>query len=82
MVDGEVTLIPNGIEVTGPAAITANGVYPPPFGTGSTLTIDITGARGRTASRSRTSHCSSGQRSETFRIEPSARRRRSTFGQG
>jgi hypothetical protein len=43
LVNGTVTLIPNGFEVTGPITITGNGKYPPPFGTPSTATIDITG---------------------------------------
>jgi hypothetical protein len=47
LVNGEVTDIPGGIEVTGPATITANGVFPPPFGSDlPTLTIDITGGSG------------------------------------
>jgi hypothetical protein len=45
--NAEVTEIPGGIEVTGPATITANGVFPPPFGPDlPTLTIDITGGSG------------------------------------
>jgi hypothetical protein len=41
------TAIPGGIEVTGLATITANGVFPPPFGSDlPTLTIDITGGSG------------------------------------
>jgi hypothetical protein len=40
--DAIVTAIPNGIRVTGPAALTGNGATPP-FGTSSTMTIDITG---------------------------------------
>jgi hypothetical protein len=43
LVNGTVTLIPNGFEVTGPITITINGKYPPPFGTPTTATIDITG---------------------------------------
>jgi hypothetical protein len=47
LVNGEVTAIPGGIEVTGLATITANGVFPPPFGSDlPTLTIDITGGSG------------------------------------
>jgi hypothetical protein len=46
LVDGMVTVIPNGFRVTGPAIITASGAYPPPFGTPSTLQIDITGVTG------------------------------------
>ena len=47
LVDGEVTTIPGGIQVTGPAAITANGVFPPPFGSVlPILTIDVTGGTG------------------------------------
>jgi hypothetical protein len=45
--DGEVTVIPNGIQITGPATITVNGVWPPPFGSAlPTLTIQITGSTG------------------------------------
>lgn len=33
----------------GPAVITFNGQYPPPFGANSTLQIDITGATGDNA---------------------------------
>jgi hypothetical protein len=44
LVDGTVTFLPGGaIEVTGPATITANGNFPPPFGPSSTLTIEISG---------------------------------------
>jgi hypothetical protein len=43
LVDGVVTLIPGGFEVTGPITITGNGKYPPPFGTPSTATIDVVG---------------------------------------
>lgn len=50
IVNAEVTEIPGGFEVTGPATITINGAFPAPFqpaGTPSpTLTIDITGATG------------------------------------
>ncbi len=47
MVDGEVTTIPGGIQVTGLATVTANGMFPPPFGSGlPTVTIDITGGTG------------------------------------
>ena len=47
LIGGEVTEIPGGIQVTGPAKITANGVFPPPFGsTLPTLTIEITGSEG------------------------------------
>lgn len=42
-VTGEVTEIPGGIQVTGPVEITVNGGTPPPFGSDSTLTIQITG---------------------------------------
>lgn len=45
--DGEVTIIPDGIQVKGEATITANGAWPPPFGsTLPTLTIQITGSTG------------------------------------
>jgi len=40
---GQVSAIPNGFRVTGPATITANGKLPPPFGPTSALQIDITG---------------------------------------
>jgi len=44
MVDGLVTKITGGLEITGPATITLNGAFPPPFGsTLPTLTIDVTG---------------------------------------
>ena len=43
LVGGTVTLIPNGFRVSGPATVTANGAFPPPFGPSSTLQIDITG---------------------------------------
>ena len=47
LVDGDVSEIPGGIQVTGPARITANGVFPPPFGSDlPTLTIEITGGAG------------------------------------
>ncbi len=50
LVEGTVTPIPNGFEVTGPITITANGKYPPPFGTPSTATIDIVGGNSVTFS--------------------------------
>jgi len=43
LVGGTVTPIANGIRVTGPATITGNGNFPPPFGPSSTLQIDVTG---------------------------------------
>jgi hypothetical protein len=47
LVDGEITKITGGFEVTGKAMITANGIFPPPFGPElPTLTIDITGGTG------------------------------------
>ncbi len=47
LVDGEVTTIPDGIQVTGWAVITANGIFPPPFGSDyPALTIQITGGTG------------------------------------
>jgi hypothetical protein len=47
LADGEVTVIPGGIQVTGSAVITANGIFPPPFGSDyPTLTIEITGGTG------------------------------------
>ena len=39
---GQVTFIPNGFRVTGPATLTGNGATPL-FGTNSTLQVDITG---------------------------------------
>ncbi|HTW43987.1 MAG TPA: hypothetical protein VMD58_00455 [Acidobacteriaceae bacterium] len=48
LVNGAVTLIPHGFQVTGPATITANGVFPPPFGsTLPVLTIQVVGATGK-----------------------------------
>ena len=47
LTDGEVTIIPGGIQVTGEATITANGSFPPPFGSVlPMLTIEITGGTG------------------------------------
>lgn len=47
LVNGKVTTIPGGIEISGPATVTANGAFPPPFGsTIPNLTIDITGSTG------------------------------------
>jgi hypothetical protein len=44
LVGGTVTAIPNGFQVVGKATITANGTFPPPFGSElPTLTIQITG---------------------------------------
>jgi hypothetical protein len=43
VVDGTVTPLTNGFRVSGPATITGNGNYPPPFGGSSTLQIDIVG---------------------------------------
>ncbi len=43
LVNGTVTPLANGFEVTGPVTITGNGNFPPPFGTPSTATIDIVG---------------------------------------
>jgi hypothetical protein len=45
LLDGVVTTIPGGIQVTGPATITGNGTTPPPFSTDRSfpLTIQITG---------------------------------------
>lgn len=42
IVDGTVTSIPGGFRVSGPATLTGNGGTPP-FGTSSTLQVDITG---------------------------------------
>jgi hypothetical protein len=45
LVNGKVTFITGGFQVAGPATITANGKFPPPFGSAlPTLTIQITGA--------------------------------------
>jgi hypothetical protein len=47
LVDGEVTTVPGGFQVTGPATVTADGVFPPPFGSDlPTVTVTITGATG------------------------------------
>ena len=43
LVNATVTPLAHGFEVTGPIRITANGNFPPPFGTPSTATIDIVG---------------------------------------
>jgi hypothetical protein len=43
LLGGSVTFLTNGIRVTGPATITANGNVPPPFGGNSSLQIDIVG---------------------------------------
>jgi hypothetical protein len=43
LVGGSVTPIANGLRVSGPATITGNGNFPPPFGGSSTLQIDVTG---------------------------------------
>jgi len=45
LIDGVVTTIAGGIQVTGPATITGNGSSPPPFSTDSSflLTVQITG---------------------------------------
>jgi hypothetical protein len=43
LLGGVVTAIPNGFRVKGPATITANGKFPPPFGPTSELQIDVTG---------------------------------------
>jgi hypothetical protein len=40
---GTITPIANGFRVTGAAIITGNGVFPPPFGSSSTVQIDLTG---------------------------------------
>jgi hypothetical protein len=42
IVNGTVTSIPNGFRVSGPATVTGNGSTPP-FGTASTLQVDVTG---------------------------------------
>ncbi len=42
IVDGTVTTIPGGFRVSGPAMLTGNGATPP-FGTDSTLQVDVTG---------------------------------------
>jgi hypothetical protein len=43
LVNGTVTPLANGFRVSGPATITGNGNYPPPFGPSSSLQIDIIG---------------------------------------
>lgn len=43
LANGTVTPITGGFRVTGPATITGNGKFPPPFGTSSTLQIDVVG---------------------------------------
>jgi len=46
LADGQVTTITGGIEIKGPAMVSGNGAFPPPFQTNkdlSALTIDITG---------------------------------------
>lgn len=43
LASGAVTFLANDIRVTGPATITGNGNFPPPFGGNSTLQIDIVG---------------------------------------
>lgn len=50
LVDGAVTQLTNGFRLTGPATITGNGNFPPPFGGSSTLQIDITGGNSVTFS--------------------------------
>lgn len=40
---GTLTAIADGLRISGPANITGNGNFPPPFGPSSTLQIDITG---------------------------------------
>lgn len=52
MKDRQVTIIPDGIQITGEASITANGSFPPPFGsTLPMLTIEITGGTGENSVR-------------------------------
>ncbi len=84
LVDGEVTAITGGIQVTGPATVTANGVFPPPFG--STLPIvDYRDNRGRRRGQRRLleHHVNVWRPGRwTFRKKPSARSRRSNFGKG
>ena len=47
LLDACVKTIPGGFRVTGPASITANGKFPPPFGPElPNVTIEITGASG------------------------------------
>jgi hypothetical protein len=43
VVNGTVTPLANGFRVSGTATITGNGNFPPPFGSSSTLQIDIVG---------------------------------------
>jgi hypothetical protein len=52
LVNGEVTETATGFQVTGPAAITKDGAWPPPFGTIlPVLTIEITGGTGENSVR-------------------------------
>jgi hypothetical protein len=52
MLDGDVTPTATGFQVTGPAAITKDGAWPPPFGSSlPTLTIEITGGTGENSVR-------------------------------
>jgi hypothetical protein len=52
ILDGDVTPTATGFQVTGPATITKDGVFPPPFGsTLSVLTIEITGGTGDSSVR-------------------------------
>ena len=52
LVDGEVTETATGFQVTGPATITKDGAWPPPFGpTLPILTIEITGGTGENSVR-------------------------------
>jgi hypothetical protein len=47
LVNGEVTRVANGFEVTGPVTITKDGSWPPPFGGApSSMTITISGGTG------------------------------------
>jgi hypothetical protein len=43
LVNAAVTSLSNGFRVSGPATITGNGKYPPPFGGSSTVQVDVTG---------------------------------------
>jgi hypothetical protein len=50
LLKGKVTTIPGGFQVTGPGTVTANGMFPPPFGSDiPTLTITITGGAGESS---------------------------------
>lgn len=43
VVDGTVSRLSNGFRVTGPATVTGNGNFPPPFGPNTSVQIDVIG---------------------------------------